>query len=241
MAAGCSAEAPGDCLAAAAAGLLSAAESEADPAFSAGEEFVAALKEVADGRVAAFGSGCFGDELTGAAAVGVAALAADNGFAVGTVDETGVTLGKGCLDDAFAGPWAEAGDDMGTEAGVEAGSDASLRLDDGIENGALTAFRANRLGEPASGSESEAGTAGLRSADGNGDASLRGLRARPVEETFAELRLEAEPAVPFPVRRSTADEPGNGTSMALDARCPDDATTGIGANNCVGEVDGVVK
>jgi 7-keto-8-aminopelargonate synthetase-like enzyme len=39
-----------------------------------------------------------------AEAGGVAALAVDDGFAVGTVDETGATLGEGCVGEASAGP-----------------------------------------------------------------------------------------------------------------------------------------
>lgn len=91
---------------AAAAELLSAAAAGADAAFSVREGFVAALEEVADGSLAAFGSGCFGDELTGTAAKagGVSALAVDDGFAVRTVDEIGVTFGESCLGKASAGP-----------------------------------------------------------------------------------------------------------------------------------------
>lgn len=111
--------------------------------------------------------------------------------------------------------------------GAEAGRDAALRVEDGIEDGALLALRADHLGEPASGSESEAGIAAFRAEDGTGDEPLLGLLVRRVEETFAELRLEVEPAAALPVGGSIAVEIGNGTLMALGARCSEEGTTGI--------------
>jgi hypothetical protein len=81
----------------------------------------------------------------------------------------------------------------------------------------------------------------LRAEDGTGDELLLVLRTCRVEEIFAELRLEVEPAAALPVGGSTADETANGPLMALRAGCPEEATTGIGANSSVGAVDGVVK
>jgi hypothetical protein len=130
---------------------------------------------------------------------------------------------------------------VGSEAGAEALSDAALRLEDGIQCGALSVLCADRLREPSSGSESDAGIAALRPDGETGDEFLCDLPVRLVEETPREPRLEVEPAVGVPVGGSDADETGDRTLLALGAGCPEEATNGTGVNSSVGAVDGVVK
>jgi len=112
----------------------------------------------------------------------------------------------------------------------------------------VRAFRGCRLGEPSSGSELGAAAA-LRTrdgfvggiGDGTVDESLLAVFLCRFGEATPEPWAESGVSASVLVREEVAGETGNRTVMAVGARCPEEATNGIGANSSVGAVDGVVK